>query len=110
MITLVLSHNFLSKILNKEYYSLQNSSEKRLVELESKCKEQVDKLAVYEKLEQELDDVIMQAAESKEYEDIKVAVLMSINYLIKNSKKWFKWSFIYAKVDIYIFQSCDWQT
>jgi len=82
-----LSHNFLSKILNKEYYSLQNSSEKRLVELESKCKEQVDKLAVYEKLEQELDDVIMQAAESKEYEDIKVAVLMSINYLIKNSKK-----------------------
>jgi len=57
------------------------------VELESKCKEQVDKLAVYEKLEQELDDVIMQAAESKEYEDIKVAVLMSINYLIKNSKK-----------------------
>lgn len=82
-----MSHNFLSKILNKEYYSLQNSSEKRLVELESKCKEQVDKLAVYEKLEQELDDVIMQAAESKEYEDIKVAVLMSINYLIKNSKK-----------------------
>lgn len=82
-----MSHNFLSKILNKEYYSLQNSSEKRLVELESKCKEQVDKLAVYEKLEQELDDVIMQAAESKEYEDIKGAVHMSINYLIKNSKK-----------------------
>ncbi len=45
---------------------MQNSSEKRLVELESKCKEQGDKLAVYEKLEQELDDVIMQAAESKE--------------------------------------------
>ena len=53
-------------MLNKEYYALQNSSEKQLVELESKCKEQGDKLAVYEKLEQELDDVIMQAAESKD--------------------------------------------
>ena len=57
---------FLLKVLNKEYYTLQNSSEKQLVELEAKCKEQGDKLAVYEKLEQELDDVIMQAAESKE--------------------------------------------
>lgn len=59
---------FFLKILNKEYYSLQNSSEKQLVELETKCKEQGDKLVVYEKLEQELDDVIMQAAESKDYD------------------------------------------
>ena len=64
----ILIHNFPPKILNKEYYSLQNSSEKQLVELESKCKEQGDKLAIYEKLEQELDDVIMQAAESEEYD------------------------------------------
>ena len=56
-------------MLNKEYYALQNSSEKQLVELESKCKEQGDKLAVYEKLEQELDEVIMQAAESKKEEN-----------------------------------------
>ena len=56
---------FAFQVLSKEYYSLKNSSERRLVELESKCKEQGDKLAVYEKLEQELDDVIMQAAESK---------------------------------------------
>ena len=55
---------FALQVLSKEYYSLKNSSERRLVELESKCKEQGDKLAVYEKLEQELDDVIMQAAES----------------------------------------------
>ncbi|KAK2551100.1 Progesterone-induced-blocking factor 1 [Acropora cervicornis] len=55
-----------SEVLNKEYYALQNSSEKRLVELESKCKEQSDKLDVYEKLEKELDDVIMQAAENAE--------------------------------------------
>lgn len=56
---------FAFQVLSKEYYSLKNSFERRLVELESKCKEQGDKLAVYEKLEQELDDVIMQAAESK---------------------------------------------
>lgn len=56
----------LSQVLSKEYYALQNSSEKRLVELESKCNKQSEKLAVYEKLEQELDDVIMQAAESKD--------------------------------------------
>ena len=55
---------FAFQVLSKEYYSLKNSSERRLVQLESKCKEQGDKLAVYEKLEQELDDVIMQAAES----------------------------------------------
>ena len=69
------------------------------MELESKCKEQVDKLAVYEKLELELDDVIMQAAESKEYKHVKDAVHMSINYLIMNSKKWFKVSFVNAKAD-----------
>ena len=58
---------FAFQVLSKEYYSLKNSSERRLVELELKCKEQGDKLAVYEKLEQELDDVIMQAAESKNW-------------------------------------------
>lgn len=45
------------------------------MELEAKCKEQGDKLAVYEKLEQELDDVIMQAAESKEYGRLKGVLL-----------------------------------
>ena len=67
---------FLLKVLNKEYYTLQNSSEKQLVELEAKCKEQGDKLAVYEKLEQELDDVIMQAAESKEQQ---LFILLSLH-------------------------------
>ncbi|KAL9973441.1 hypothetical protein ACROYT_G019903 [Oculina patagonica] len=68
-----------SEILNKEYYTLQNLSEKRLLELESKCKEQGDKLAVYEKLEQELDDVIMQAAEIENESDAE-RVLFSYGY------------------------------
>ena len=46
------------------------------MELEAKCKEQGDKLAVYEKLEQELDDVIMQAAESKEQQ---LFILLSLH-------------------------------
>ncbi|KAJ7356253.1 Progesterone-induced-blocking factor 1 [Desmophyllum pertusum] len=68
-----------SEVLNKEYYTLQNSSEKRLVELESKCKEQGEKLAIYEKLEQELDDVIMQAAEIENESDAE-HVLFSYGY------------------------------
>ncbi|XP_074621025.1 progesterone-induced-blocking factor 1-like [Acropora palmata] len=68
-----------SEVLNKEYYALQNSSEKRLVELESKCKEQSDKLDVYEKLEKELDDVIMQAAEIENESDAE-RVLFSYGY------------------------------
>lgn len=68
-----------SEVLSKEYYSLKNSSERRLVELESKCKEQGDKLAVYEKLEQELDDVIMQAAEIENESDAE-RVLFSYGY------------------------------
>ena len=54
-------------MLNKEYFALQNSTEKRLLELETRCREQGEKLETYEKLEKELDDVVMQAAESKYY-------------------------------------------
>lgn len=68
-----------SEVLNKEYYTLQNSSVKQLVELEAKCKEQGDKLAVYEKLEQELDDVIMQSAEIENESDAE-RVLFSYGY------------------------------
>ena len=53
------------QVLTKEYYGLQTSSEKRLVDLEANIAELRSKLEVYEKLETELDDVVMQAAESK---------------------------------------------
>ncbi|XP_032219897.2 progesterone-induced-blocking factor 1 isoform X1 [Nematostella vectensis] len=52
-----------NEVLSKEFYALQRSSDKRLTELESRCTEQTTKLGVYEGLERELDDVIMQAAE-----------------------------------------------
>ena len=51
------------KVLTKEFYELQSSSEKRVVELQAQGSEQQVKLETYERLEQELDDVTMQAAE-----------------------------------------------
>lgn len=54
-----------SQVLTKEYYSLQTSMEKRVSELETALTEKTIKLETYEKLEMELDDVVMQAAEGK---------------------------------------------
>lgn len=56
---------FLSQVLTKEFYTLQSSSEKRITELQSQNAEQQVRLEAYEKLEKELDDITMQAAESE---------------------------------------------
>ena len=53
------------QVLTKEYYSQQTGLEKRIAELESALQEKEGRLKTYEKLEQELDDVVMQAAEGK---------------------------------------------
>ena len=52
-------------MLTKEYYALQTSMEKRVAELETVVTEKSVKLETYEKLEHELDEVIMQAADGK---------------------------------------------
>lgn len=44
---------------------LQSASEKRITELQSQNAEQQVRLETYEKLEKELDDITMQAAESE---------------------------------------------
>lgn len=54
-----------SQLLTQEFYRLQTSSEKRVAELQARNAEQASRLETYEKLEQELDQVTMQAAESK---------------------------------------------
>ena len=51
------------QVLNKEFYSLQASTDKRINELQSNITDAMKKLSIYEKLEQELDDVILQAAQ-----------------------------------------------
>ena len=53
------------QLLTKEYYALQTSMEKRVSELETVVTEKSVKLDTYEKLEHELDQVIMQAAEGE---------------------------------------------
>lgn len=55
----------LPQLLTQEFYRLQTSSEKRSAELQAQNAEQASRLETYEKLEQELDQVTMQAAESK---------------------------------------------
>ncbi|MCI4393898.1 hypothetical protein PGIGA_G00162430 [Pangasianodon gigas] len=67
------------EVLTKEFYALQSSSEKRITELQSQNAEQQVRLETYEKLEKELDDITMQAAEM-ENEDEAERVLFSYGY------------------------------
>ncbi|XP_030636603.1 progesterone-induced-blocking factor 1 [Chanos chanos] len=67
------------EVLTKEFYGLQSSSEKRVMELQAKCSEQEARLETYERLERELDDVTMQAAEM-ENENEAERVLFSYGY------------------------------
>lgn len=69
---MVLQNDTLSKkmeTISKEYYALKGSSERRLTEVEGRNQELESKLKIYEKLEQELDDVVMQAAEMTSEDD-----------------------------------------
>ncbi|MGH0185615.1 UNVERIFIED_CONTAM: hypothetical protein FKN15_031978 [Acipenser sinensis] len=67
------------EVLTKEFYSLQTLTEKRITELQAQNSEYQARLETYEKLEQELDDVTMQAAEM-ENEDEAERVLFSYGY------------------------------
>ena len=54
------------QVLTKEYYTQQTALEKRIAEMESTLHENQARLQTYEKLEKELDDVVMQAAEGSD--------------------------------------------
>ncbi|NXJ75658.1 PIBF1 factor, partial [Trogon melanurus] len=51
------------EVLTKEFYSLQSSSETRVIELQTQNSELQARLDTYEKLEKELDEIILQTAE-----------------------------------------------
>ncbi|NWR73830.1 PIBF1 factor, partial [Centropus unirufus] len=51
------------EVLTKEFYSLQSSSETRVIELQTQNSELQARLNTYEKLEKELDEIILQTAE-----------------------------------------------
>ncbi|XP_019647382.1 PREDICTED: progesterone-induced-blocking factor 1-like [Branchiostoma belcheri] len=67
------------EVMTREYYELQRSTEKQFLEMETQNKDLKSRVETYEKLEQELDDVVMQAAEV-ENEDEAERVLFSYGY------------------------------
>ncbi|XP_077984263.1 progesterone-induced-blocking factor 1-like [Glandiceps talaboti] len=67
------------EVLTEEFYSLQNTTQRRTTELETENTELKSKLNIYEKLEQELDDVVMQAADMTDENEAE-RVLFSYGY------------------------------
>ncbi|XP_066476119.1 progesterone-induced-blocking factor 1 isoform X2 [Tiliqua scincoides] len=67
------------EVLTKEFYNLQALSEKQISELQAQNSEFQARLDTYEKLEKELDEIIMQTAEL-ENEDEAERVLFSYGY------------------------------
>ncbi|XP_074649605.1 progesterone-induced-blocking factor 1-like [Tubulanus polymorphus] len=68
-----------TEALTKEYYALQTTTERKITDLESQLSEKSSKLDTYEKLEQELDDVVMQSAEIENEQEAE-RVLFSYGY------------------------------
>ncbi|XP_073436480.1 progesterone-induced-blocking factor 1 [Dendrobates tinctorius] len=67
------------EVLIKEFYALQASTEKRVTEVQSQNSEQRARLETYEKLEKELDDVIIQSAQMEDEAEAE-RVLFSYGY------------------------------
>ncbi|NWT21128.1 PIBF1 factor, partial [Vireo altiloquus] len=67
------------EVLTKEFYSLQSSSETRIIELQTQNSEFQARLDTYEKLEKELDEIIMQTAEMEDEIEAE-RVLFSYGY------------------------------
>jgi len=57
---------FFFQLIQKEYFNLQVQSDRRLMEIDTELNDKRTKLQVYEKVEQELDEVVMQAAQGNE--------------------------------------------
>ncbi|CAD5116145.1 DgyrCDS5068 [Dimorphilus gyrociliatus] len=68
------------EVMTKEYYSATGEKDKKITELQTRLQEVMCKLETYEKLENELDDVVMQAAESSESDRNGEDILLSYGY------------------------------
>ncbi|CAF4553507.1 unnamed protein product, partial [Rotaria sp. Silwood2] len=66
-------------LIQKEYFNLQVQSDRRLMEIDTELNEKRTKLQVYEKVEQELDEVVMQAAQVENDGDAN-KILFSYGY------------------------------
>lgn len=67
------------EVLTKEFYSLQSSSETRIIELQTQNSEFQARLDTYEKLEKDLDEIVMQTAEMENEVEAE-RVLFSYGY------------------------------
>ncbi|NXU46158.1 PIBF1 factor, partial [Drymodes brunneopygia] len=67
------------EVLMKEFYSLQSSSETRIIELQTQNSELQVRLDTYEKLEKELDEIILHSAEMEDEVEAE-RVLFSYGY------------------------------
>ncbi|NWT50627.1 PIBF1 factor, partial [Erythrocercus mccallii] len=67
------------EVLTKEFYSLQSSSETRIIELQTQNSEFQARLDTYEKLEKELDEIILQTAEMEDEAEAE-RILFSYGY------------------------------
>ncbi|XP_051494238.1 progesterone-induced-blocking factor 1 isoform X1 [Apus apus] len=67
------------EVLTKEFYSLQSSSETHIIELQTQNSELQARLDTYEKLEKELDEIIVQTAEMENEVEAE-RVLFSYGY------------------------------
>ncbi|KAJ8028167.1 Progesterone-induced-blocking factor 1 [Holothuria leucospilota] len=67
------------EVLTKEFYNLQNSMEKTIRDLEAESQDYKSKLEIYQKLEEELDGVVMQAADAADESEAE-RVLFSYGY------------------------------
>lgn len=67
------------KVLLKEYYAMEGAKNKKITELESELSSKNSRLESYDKLEHELDNVILQAAESEEKSNTE-SVLLAYGY------------------------------
>lgn len=67
------------EVLTKEFYSLQSSSESRIIELQAQNSEFQVRLDTYEKLEKELDEIILHSAEMEDEVEAE-RVLFSYGY------------------------------
>lgn len=58
----LISRRWIFQVLTKEYYTLQAGMDKKVAELEAQMSEKNAKIQMYERVEKELDEVVLQAA------------------------------------------------
>ncbi|XP_061163800.1 progesterone-induced-blocking factor 1-like isoform X2 [Saccostrea echinata] len=68
-----------AEVLTKEYYTLQAGMDKKVAELETQMSEKNAKIQMYERVEKELDEVVLQAAQVEDDQEAE-KVLFSYGY------------------------------